>query len=218
MNKLVAIGVVIAAVVVAIFVLRSDAEQPTESVTKETVAENAAKPAPSSLPTPVRISAPPAKSYVAEEPLGRDEDVDVDDYERRNYVRDDGTVVRDHRDEPGPQNLDRRVSPPKEISPVQPEVLAAVRRSVRPGMMNCIAEMPEQSLEEGAKAQAELTVSIVDALLQVDELVVRTEGVPESEELRSCVREAILGHEVMVEGAKDVKSYVMNFPYRLGKR
>lgn len=134
----------------------------------------------------------------------------------RSYVRDDGTAVRDHRGGDREPNLDRRPTLPKELSKVQPETLRAVRLALRPAMKKCIAALGSGA-EEGAKAQAVLTVSIQNEELNVDELDFQTEGLPlESEaSLRECAEAAMLGHKQPIAGSPDVQKHVMTFPYDL---
>lgn len=134
----------------------------------------------------------------------------------RNYTRDDGTVVRDHRSGAQEPNLDRRPTLPKELSKVQPETLRAVRLALRPAMKKCIAEHVANA-PENSKAQAVLTVSIKDELLHVDKLDFQTEGLVADSEasLGDCASTAMLGHEQPIAGSPDVDKHVMTFPYNL---
>ena len=134
----------------------------------------------------------------------------------QDYIRNDGTAVRDHRSEPSEPNFERRPTLPKELSKVQPETLRAVRLALRPQMKECIATHASDAAEN-SKAQAVLTVSITDELLRVDQLEFQTTGLSAEveEKLRACVSGVMLGHEQTVAGSVDVAKHVMTFPYDL---
>lgn len=123
-------------------------------------------------------------------------------------------TVRDHRGGASTDGEERSTSLPPNISKVQPATLIAVRTSLRPQMMKCIRDFAGDA-EEGASAKAVLTVSISDELLRVDSLQLEVGGLEEAEPFRSCVNEAMLGHEQLVSGTENVEAHVMRFPYRL---
>jgi hypothetical protein len=134
----------------------------------------------------------------------------------REFIRDDGTAVRDHRSNAPEPNLERHITIPKGISKVQPETLRAVRLALRPAMKNCISTHAGEAPED-SKAQAVLTVSITGEQLRVDTLKFQTDGLSaETEEaLRGCATKAMLGHEQPIAGSPDVEKHVMTFPYDL---
>lgn len=134
----------------------------------------------------------------------------------REYIRDDGTTVRDHRANAPEPSLDRRVTIPKGISKVQPETLRAVRLALRPAMKSCIATHAGEAPKD-SKAQAVLTVSITGEQLRVDKLDFQTEGLEAETEdaLRGCATTAMVGHEQAIAGSPDVEKHVMTFPYDL---
>ncbi|MCP4444332.1 MAG: hypothetical protein GY811_03175 [Myxococcales bacterium] len=134
----------------------------------------------------------------------------------KTYVRDDGSIVRDHRGGTSEPNLTSRESQPRDSSKVQPATLRSVRLALRPAMKKCIQEHAADA--DGApKAQAVLTVSIKDELLRVDKLDFQSEGLaPEAEEhLKNCATTAMIGHEQPIGGSPEVAEHVMIFPYDL---
>lgn len=214
MNKTIAIVAALAvAALIAIYVF-SSSDGPKSAADKGSAADNSevAKNtnggqdtrAGQGLPRPLRMAGEASEPSELASGAG----------DGRRYIRDDGTVVRDHRAEAVSENFERRVTMPKSISPVQPETLAAVRGALRPAMGRCI-EAHAPDAPEGSSAQAVLTVSIRDEALTVDTLELSTEGLSEDQALKACISNVMLGHQQVVAGAKDVDAHTMTFPYKL---
>lgn len=208
MNKTIGIAAaLVIAALLALYLLGGSSDESESSVESSdsagdtTAAKNRVG---QGIPRPLRMA---GESLEPSEPSVRPGD-------HRTHVREDGTVVRDHRTSAVSEEVERRVTVPKALSPVQPETLAAVRTALRPGMQRCIkthaAEAPE-----GASAQAVLTVSIVDEALTVDTLALSTEGLEDDEDLKACIRDVMQGHQQTVAGANDVAAHSMTFPYAL---
>ncbi len=210
-KSLIAVGIV-AVVVLVFFLFRSSSSSSNaktgESESVEAVGDGLRRP-----PLPRRLAS--GDDSVAE-PKRYSGDGRKTAGDTREYVRNDGTAVRDHRASAPEPNLGRNITIPKGISKVQPETLQAVRLALRPQMKNCIATHASEAPED-SKAQAVLTVSITGEQLRVDKLDFQTEGLAaETEEaLRSCATQAMLGHEQPIAGSPDVKKHVMTFPYDL---
>ncbi len=212
MKNALIVAAVVAICVTGFFVFRGSSKS-SGAETRESASEEVRGDSPRKRVAPKRMRSdskqpPSAKRYSG--------DGQAKPAPQREYVRNDGTVVRDHRANSPEPNLERHMTVPKEISKIQPETLRAVRIALRPAMKSCISEHAGAA-EEGSKAQATLTVSVTDGELKVDKLHVGTEGLsPEADEaMRACATEAMLGHSQAVEGVEDVKRHVMTFPYDL---
>jgi hypothetical protein len=130
------------------------------------------------------------------------------------YTRHDGTIVRDHRPNPPPPDLDGYVVLPDAVSKVKSSTLVAVRRALRVGVTDCITSHGSGGAD-GAYLQLLLLTSIASENLRVDKTRVKISGLDQEDALRSCVEEATLGHEQAVAGAEDVNLHRMVFRYRL---
>tara|TARA_R110002096_G_scaffold408075_3_gene607037 strand:+ start:11702 stop:12340 length:639 start_codon:yes stop_codon:yes gene_type:complete len=208
---LIAVGIVALGLLV-FFLIRSpsSSEKGSESSSENSAAsgDSARRP-----PPPVRMTGNENDVAVPKRYSGDGTEVAA---ATREFVRDDGTEVRDHRKNAPEPNLERHITIPKGISKVQPETLRAVRLALRPAMKNCIATHAAEA-PEGSRAQAVLTVSITEEQLRVDTLNFQTDGLsPETEEaLRGCATTAMVGHEQAIAGSPDVEKHVMTFPYDL---
>ena len=208
---LIAVGVVALGILV-FFLVRSpsssDEAKSGSSENSSAAGDTARRP-----PPPVRMTGTDDDVAAPKRYSGEGSDVAA---ATREYVRDDGTEVRDHRKNAPEPNLERHITIPKGISKVQPATLRAVRLALRPAMKNCIATHAAEA-PEGSRAQAVLTVSITEEQLRVDTLNFQTNGLsPETEEaLRGCATTAMVGHEQAIAGSPDVEKHVMTFPYDL---
>lgn len=216
MNKAISIAAVIAATALALYFLLGSSDSPNDKAKKNASSSEASKGGQSGEGRPVTnidvkgMVLPPLRmSGSKSENSSVHPEVAV-----RTYIRNDGTVVRDHRREDFGENLERGITPPKSVSPVQPETLAAVRVALRPAMNKCIASHAADA-PDGSRAQAVLTVSIRSEKLTVDTLEVSTEGLEDGEALKACISGVMLGHSQMVSGAKDADAHKMTFPYNL---
>lgn len=213
MNKAIGIAAAIAAAALAIYLLvgSSDSSQRDAKESASSEKGSSAFSEARSGDSEARVMPPRPLRMSSNEPETTHDGVRT---RLSDHVRNDGTVVRDHRSEAFGENLERRVTLPKSLSPVQPVTLAAVRSALRPAMNTCIASHAPDA-PEGSSAQAVLTVSIRSEELTVDKLQLSTEGLAEDEELKGCIRDVMLGHTQMVSGAKDVDAHTMTFPYDL---
>lgn len=130
------------------------------------------------------------------------------------YTRHDGVVVRDHRDNAPPPNLNAYADLPPEVSKVQSPTLMAVQMALRPEVTKCIESHSEGAAVD-AKMQILLMTSISGEKLRVDEARVTISGLAAEEPLRSCVEKAVIGHEQAVSGHEDVVLHRMVFKYIL---
>ena len=130
------------------------------------------------------------------------------------YTRHDGVVVRDHRANPTPPNLDAYVDLPREVSKVQSPTLMAVQMALRPEVTKCLESHSEGAAPD-AKMQILLMTSISSETLKVDQARVTISGLAAEEPLRSCVEGVVIGHEQAVAGHEDVVLHRMVFKYVL---
>ena len=173
-----------------------------------------------SLPTPQRMGTPAATPVEREgdtpPPPTRMKSNTGEAGEPLTYVRDDGTVVRDHRANPAKPDYERVPVLPASISKVKPLTVAAVRQNIRPAMSACISAHKEAA-DSDAKAQAVMKISVENETLRIDEVDIQTQGVEDHDAFTACVSDAVLGHEQAVEGSEDVKSHTLTFPYEFAK-
>lgn len=230
--KLGILAALVAALVALYFVFGSEFLAPASSnaVTRgegDTSAKGDQTP---SVPAPRRHS---ADKNDEESPAGRDESSEPAGHEEvaapvpgsvpgvtrtrgttQVYTRHDGTIVRDHRPNPSPPDLDGYVVLPDEVSKVKSSTLVAVRRALRAGVTDCITAHGGGGAD-GAYLQLLLLTSIASENLKVDKVRVKISGLDQEDALRSCVEDGTLGHEQAVAGAEDVNLHRMVFRYIL---
>jgi hypothetical protein len=103
----------------------------------------------------------------------------------RETVRDDGTVVRDHRGTDQP-TFERKVAARTDIQ---------VRADLRPLFKQCGIELRKRNREARGRIQAVITTSIHGGKVHVDALDLQVEGLDDSE-YTDCVRAAVEGAEL----------------------
>lgn len=130
------------------------------------------------------------------------------------YVRNDGSEVRDHRKNPPlPQLESAARAPAKGVAQVAPIVLMKLRKTLRPEVGQC-AEKHAAGVED-ARAQVVVTASIAEEQMNIDKMVITTEGLDDDAERAfiSCVEQQVGDRELVMDGAEDVSAHTMTFPF-----
>lgn len=138
------------------------------------------------------------------------------------YVREDGAVVRDHRE--GASERERGMSgvgdprlAPETADRVTTDTVREVRDALRPEVADCRSRHAPDA-EAGSALQARITFSVAGGTLTVDEVSTRSRGLPDPGELESCVEAAASALELDVAGAEDVDGHPIQLPFRIGPR
>ncbi len=122
------------------------------------------------------------------------------------YTKDDGTVVRDH-----------RTAGPRELPPLvfSREATVKVRNDLRPLVQECGKPIRRRRDGTKGKLQADLTLSVSDGRMRVDELDLHVTGLSDSE-YTTCVRSALEGFEMFApDGQKDVARHTVSLPFNV---
>jgi hypothetical protein len=128
-----------------------------------------------------------------------------DDDTVHEYVKDDGTVVRDHRasDQDVPE---RKVSAKASID---------IRNDVRPLFKECGKQQRARKRDERGRVQAVITTSIKDGRVRVEGLDLQVEGLTDSQ-YADCVRSSVEGFEMFApEGQKDVDKHTLTIQFKV---
>jgi len=121
------------------------------------------------------------------------------------YVKDDGTVVRDHRAE---------TAPPRP-RPVSRPTLLKMRNDLVPLIKECGKALRQRDRTARGKMQADMTVSIRDGRIRIDALDLQVQGLTDSE-YPDCVRKTLEGLELFAaDGQDDVEKHTMSFPFKV---
>ncbi len=129
------------------------------------------------------------------------------------YVRNDGSEVRDHRKNPPIPQLETTASAPKSASKVAPKVVMQLRRDFRPVIEDC--KKAHASNDQEARAQVVVKTSLVEETLSIDSLEVSTRGMESGDAFVKCVDEQMRDHTAQIEGAADHSGHTMTFPFDL---
>jgi hypothetical protein len=136
----------------------------------------------------------------------------------REYVRSDGTVVRDHR-ESGVSDPDfvPMVHKPTGPRKLRPEVLIAMRNAMRPIVHKCAERLGDDGLGEKPRLHGQITISIMEGHISVDRAALNVADVAEAdaEALMNCVREPMQQLVLPAQGHEDVSDYMISLPFRL---
>ena len=129
------------------------------------------------------------------------------------YLRNDGSEVRDHRENPPMPQLEATAGAPKSIAKVAPKVVMQLRRDFRPIIEDCTNAHAANDQE--ARAQVVVKTSLVEEMLSIDSLEVSTRGIEASDAFVKCVDEQMRDHTARIEGAADHSGHTMTFPFDL---
>lgn len=138
----------------------------------------------------------------------------------REYEREDGAVVRDHREDADerPRGMGGVRDPrqaPETAENVETETVLAVREELRPSVHACRSEHAEDA-EEGSAVQARITFSVSAEQLTVDDVATTSRGLSEPDDLEDCVDSAASELALDVPGAEDVEGHPIDLPFRIG--
>jgi hypothetical protein len=208
---LIGIAVVIAGAVIALILsLRSDSRAGTSAA--------ADTPDPTAVEPDLEIgSGSGARPSLPASP-STTEQSDRDGQPFREYVRSDGTVVRDHR-ESGMADPDfvPMVHKPTGPRKLRPEVLLAVRDAMRPIVHKCAEKLDAEGLGEKPRLQGQITISVMEGHISVDRAALNVADVAETdaEAFMNCVREPTQQLVLPAPGHEDVSEYMISLPFRL---
>jgi hypothetical protein len=136
------------------------------------------------------------------------------------YRRDDGAIVRDHREgaadrEPSFGGL----SDPRQLPPtaeqVRPQTVLAVRDALRPAVRRCANEHAPEA-EVGSAVRARVTFTIAAQRLTVDDVSTASRGLADAGALEGCVASAARDLSLTIAGAEDVEGHPIDLPFRVG--
>jgi hypothetical protein len=140
--------------------------------------------------------------------------------EYRQYRRDDGAIVRDHREgaadrEPSFGGL----SDPRQLPPtaekVRPQTVIAVRDALRPAVRRCANEHAPEA-EVGSAVRARLTFTVAAERLTVDDVSMASRGLADTGPLEGCIASAARDLSLTIAGAEDVEGHPIDLPFRVG--
>jgi hypothetical protein len=205
-RRLLSIGAAVAVVGAAFYVLvlrgrgAAEADRPAERTAASRPERDLREPrAPRAVPPP--------------RPTSRDDGGDRPG--PSHYLREDGTMVRDHRGEGAPRYL-RPSLPHRDASPVTANVTAAVMKEVRPIVLKCLRGLPDSAFGERALVMTRAVVSIDDAgMLSIDELGPDATDVDEAAiaPALDCIRSQATNLKTRVDHGP-VASATLAFPIR----
>lgn len=203
---------VILGLVFLVLLLRSDADAPAREAPgpQKAARDEAPTPVHTSGGTKTRPELPEGEE--ASEPQARRRPEPAGEY--RRHVRQDGTVVRDHRAGAGPPaKKEGAIHVPREIARVESDLVLGVRRALRPMVRECTAQY-RQDLGEKPRLQAELAVAVEQGELRVTGGTIQLFDVAEGQ-IDVCVYNQSLGITLPAEGHPEVERHVLTYPFDL---
>lgn len=137
--------------------------------------------------------------------------------EARVYVRDDGSLVRDHRANAPAPGLRGTVPRPGIEAKVAPTAILAVRNAMRPIVHQCSESLSRSGLGANPRIQSQVVISIQNGQLVVDEAIVEAGDVSATDAagVRECVESQVEAMTLPADGHEDVSRYTLRLPYRL---
>lgn len=121
------------------------------------------------------------------------------------YIKDDGTVVRDHR------GLEQEIL----VRKVASKTDIKVRRDVRPLFKECGKQLRARDRTARGRVQAVMTTSISNGRVKVEALDLQVEGLDDSS-YTDCVREQVEGMELFApDGQDDVDKHTMTIQFKV---
>jgi hypothetical protein len=135
----------------------------------------------------------------------------------REMVREDGTLVRDHRKgDKAPPDLSASPATPIKNARVDPSVIVAVRSALRPVVGQCAGQYAAD-IQAGASLSARIGVTIRSEVLSVGKLDVGHKNLADRA-LADCVAEAARTLQIPAPGHEDVTHHMLTFPFDLPAR
>lgn len=134
--------------------------------------------------------------------------------EPREYVRDDGIVVRDHRAGDEEPNLTRQIARPRKAQRIEPELLVTIKNAVRPHITACTDRLPDDAFGADPRVQGEVIVGIEDDQVSIKKLNLQLNDVRD-DGLTDCVRQAVSAVTVPAAGHAALEAYTLTLPFRV---
>lgn len=138
----------------------------------------------------------------------------------REFVRDDGTLVRDHRAGNQEPNVSApRIEPPQVPRKAKPEAIIAVRNAMRPIVHKCAEQLDANGFGEHPRLNGTITISIVSGKLSVDRAVIQVADVApgDADVMVNCVTEPMEQLSLAIQGHDDLVRHDLHMPFRLGR-
>jgi len=150
------------------------------------------------------VETPPARRQ-AQKPEGSDADPAEKTGGVVESVRDDGTVVRDHRAQEQAPIL-RKMAGTTDVK---------VRADLRPLFKECGKQLRARDRTARGRIQAVMTTSVTHGRVKVDALDLQVEGLDDSS-YSDCVREQVEGIELYApDGQDDVAAHTMTIQFKV---
>lgn len=137
----------------------------------------------------------------------------------RVFVRDDGALVREHRQNAPEPGLRGTVPRPGVEAKVAPSMILAVRNAMRPIVHACARSLPGDATRQDPRVQSQVIVSIDGGRLVVDEAIVEPGGMSEADAgiLRECVESQVEALVLPADEHPVVSRHTLRLPYRLNQ-
>jgi hypothetical protein len=134
--------------------------------------------------------------------------------EPREYVRDDGIVVRDHRAGDQEPDLTKQIARPRKAQRIEPELLVTIKNAVRPHVTACTDRLPADAFGADPRVQGEVIVAIEDDQVSITKLNLQLDDVRD-DGLTDCVRQAVSAVTVPAGGHAPLDAYTLTLPFRV---
>lgn len=142
---------------------------------------------------------------------------DSPEYPYREYVRDDGTLVRDHRTGIKAPDFTPQTLRAPGVRKVPPEVIVAVRNAMRPIVRKCADNLNTQEFGEQPRLQSQVTISIFEGRLSIDDVFLYVADVADSDVdmITTCIKTPMEQLLLPAAGQEELSEYVLTLPFRL---
>lgn len=150
----------------------------------------------------------------AEQPAGEGAPALAELTAPREYVRDDGIAVRDHRSGDKAPNLTKQIARPRKAQRIDAALMVSVKNAVRPHVTACTDQLPDDAFGADPRVQGEVIVSIADDQVRIDKLNLQLNDVRD-DGLTDCVRQAVAGVSVPSDGHESLEAYTLTLPFRI---
>ena len=206
-----AIVVVVAGISLLFMARSSSPTRSAEAVTPEPQATPVEREADLPPPRPVARPAPPVAAGDAAAEVAEVAEV-------REFVRDDGTVVRDHRQNASAPDLTGAIPRPPSMTLFTSGTMRSVRNAVYPLLTSCGRGATRTQPGEQQRVRVDALVNVEAGTLSLLKLTLRAAELEAADlaAIEECVRTGTAGLTLSTDGQRDVSGSVMslNLPVR----
>jgi hypothetical protein len=198
------------ALVVVLYVLTSDPDQPAE---RDQTGDRSNVPATRTRPDQPISERPRPPAMNVDSPATATGPTSSG----REYVNRQGVLVRDHRQAEGAPEFNRIVTERPGPKKIEPRVVEGVRDTIYASVRKCTESMDSSTFGAKPRGQAEVIVSILGGQVTTDQALMKFKDVPEVQgtQMSECIQSQIEQMAFAAAGHEEISEYRVTVAFPL---